>query len=96
LGQTGAGAVKQARDFDFSVAVISESTEYTETVVGKVDKADTEKSGVTQSNQPEVVPPTPPPPGESGSFSALFFAIIAGVVVIVGAIIIFLLIRRRR
>jgi hypothetical protein len=96
LGQAGAGAVKQARDFDFSVAVISESTEYTETVVGKVDKADTEKSGVTQSNQPEVVPPTPPPPGESGSFSALFFAIIAGVVVIVGAIIIFLLIRRRR
>ena len=96
LGQTGAAAVKQARDFDFSVTIVSESTEYTETVVGKVEKTDTAKSGVTQPEKPEVVTPTPSPPGESGGFSALFIAIIAGVVVIMGAIIVFLLIRRRR
>ena len=53
LGQSGAAAVKQARDFDFSVTIVSGSTEYTETIVGKVEKTETEEPGVTQSAQPE-------------------------------------------
>ena len=39
LGQGGAAAIKQARDFDFSVEVISESTEFTETIVGEGDSS---------------------------------------------------------
>jgi hypothetical protein len=35
LGQGGSAAIKQARDFDFSVTVVSESTEYTEEIVGQ-------------------------------------------------------------
>ena len=35
LGQGGAAAIKQARDFDFSVTVVSASTEFTETIVGE-------------------------------------------------------------
>ena len=33
LGQTGAAAIKQARDFDFSVEIISEATDSTETIL---------------------------------------------------------------
>jgi hypothetical protein len=35
LGQGGSAAIKQARDFDFSVTVVSGSTEYTEEIVGQ-------------------------------------------------------------
>jgi hypothetical protein len=35
LGQGGSAAIKQARDFDFSVTVVSESTEYTEEIIGQ-------------------------------------------------------------
>jgi len=35
LGQGGAAAIKQARDFEFSVTVVSASTEFTETIVGE-------------------------------------------------------------
>jgi hypothetical protein len=33
LGQSGSAAVKQARDFDFTVTVVSESTEFSEVIV---------------------------------------------------------------
>jgi hypothetical protein len=35
LGQGGSAAVKQARDFDFTVTVVSGQTEYTETIIGQ-------------------------------------------------------------
>jgi hypothetical protein len=83
LGQSGAAAVKQARDFDFSVTVVSESTEYTEEIVGQ---------GETPA------PPKPPAAGESSGFPLTHWlpAIIAGVVVLLGAILVPLLVRRRR
>jgi len=44
LGQTGSAAVKQARDFDFTITVVSESNEYSETIIG-------EQGGKETSNQ---------------------------------------------
>ena len=38
LGQSGAAAIKQARDFEFSVEVVSEATNATETIVGEGDE----------------------------------------------------------
>jgi hypothetical protein len=35
LGQSGSAAVKQARDFDFTVTVVSESQEFSEVIVGE-------------------------------------------------------------
>ena len=84
LGQSGAAAIKQARDFDFSVTVVSESTEYTETIVGQ-DEASS--------------PPKPPEnKDESSGFSLTSWlpAIVAGVIVVLGAIFIPVLVRRRR
>jgi hypothetical protein len=52
LGQGGSAAIKQARDFDFSVTVVSESTEYTEEIVGQGEapqEAD-ETSGFSLTN----------------------------------------------
>ncbi len=45
LGQSGSAAVKQARDFDFTVTVVSASTEYTETIVGANGGAGDASSG---------------------------------------------------
>ena len=78
LGQSGSAAIKQARDFDFSVTIVSGSTEYTETIVGEVEKTETAKPEVTQpakpesgeGAKPEVAPPTPPPASESGATGA--------------------------
>jgi hypothetical protein len=53
LGQSGAAAIKQAREFEFFIEVTSGQTEYTETIVGEVEKTETEEPGVTQSAQPE-------------------------------------------
>ena len=45
LGQGGSATVKQARDFDFTVTVVSASTEYTETIVGEKGGAGDASSG---------------------------------------------------
>ncbi len=107
LGQTGAAAIKQAREFKFFVEVTSEQTEFSETIVGEVEKTETEKPGVTQPAQPEsgegakpeVAPPSPPSPSESGSVGASLMrwlpAIIAVVVVVLAAILIPIIVRRR-
>jgi len=52
LGQGGAAAIKQARDFEFSVEVISAETNFTETIVGESDES-------------EVIEPTKTTAGES-------------------------------
>ena len=107
LGQTGAAAIKQAREFEFFVEVTSGQTEYTETIVGEVEKTETEKPGAAQSTQPEsgegvkpeVAPPTSPLPRESipltDSLMRWLPAIIAGVVVVLAAILIPIIVRRR-
>ena len=107
LGQTGAAAIKQAREFKFFVEVISGQTEFSETIVGEAEKTETEKPGVTQpakpesgeGAKPEVAPPSPPSPSESGSVGASLMrwlpAIIAGVVVVLAAILILIIARRR-
>lgn len=84
LGQGGSAAIKQARDFDFSVTVVSESTEYTETIVGQDGNADSEGTPAASEE------------GTDGSLLKSWLpVIIAGAVVILGAIIIPLLVRRR-
>jgi hypothetical protein len=92
LGQSGSAAVKQARDFDFSVIVVSESTEYTETIVGQGEapQSTEENNGATGI--------LPPAAGKSSGFPLKSWlpAIIAGVIVILGAILVPLLVRRRR
>ena len=78
LGQTGAAAVKQARDFEFFVEVISGEKEYTETIIGEIEKPEPEKQEpekprITQpaktepgeGAKPEEAPPTSPLPRES-------------------------------
>ena len=40
LGQTGAAAIKQARDFDFAVEVAVQPDKFTETIVGEVGKGE--------------------------------------------------------
>jgi hypothetical protein len=44
LGQSGAAAIKQTRDFDFTVTVVSTETDYSETIIGT-----TEEPGTTDS-----------------------------------------------
>jgi hypothetical protein len=54
LGQSGSAAVKQARDFDFTVTVVSESSEFSEVIVGEdgtdgvAETTGTTSSGVTR------------------------------------------------
>ena len=39
LGQTGAAAIKQSRDFEFSITVVSEAADSTETILGNGDNS---------------------------------------------------------
>ena len=103
LGQSGAAAIKQARDFDFSVEVVSEASDFTETIVG--DGNSSETSGSTETNAGEdgdsgASNPGETPAGEEGNpgFSIMKWlpAIIAGVVVILGAVLIPRLVARRK
>ena len=108
LGQTGAAAVKQARDFEFSVEVISGEEEFTETIIGEIEKPEPEKPRITQpaktesgeGAKPEEALPSPPPPGESipltDSLMRWLPTIIAGLVVVLAAILIPIIIARRR
>jgi len=78
LGQSGAAAIKQARDFEFSVEVIPGEEEFTETIIGEIEKQEPEKQepekpritqpAKTESGEgakPEEAPPTSPLPRES-------------------------------
>ena len=103
LGQTGAAAFKQARDFDFSVEVISESTEFTETIVSEEDSS--EATGSTETTAGEYGDSGASNPGEAtngdggrSGFSIMKWlpAIIAAVVVILGAVLIPRLVARRK
>ena len=85
LGQGGSAAIKQARDFDFSVTVVSESTEYTEEIVGQDGETEPLKPPAASEDEPSGF-----------SLTGWLPAIIAGVIVVLGAIIIPLLVRRRR
>ena len=88
LGQGGAAAIKQARDFEFSVEVISAETTFTETIVGENDS-----SGVTEPTTPTTTNES----NTSGSSTTNWLpAIIAGVIAISGAILIPLLVARKR
>ncbi|MBN1863088.1 MAG: hypothetical protein JW790_05540 [Dehalococcoidales bacterium] len=58
LGQTGAAAVKQARDFDFTVTVVSESAEFTEVIIDEngVEDETVSTNGVAQAAAPRWWP----------------------------------------
>jgi len=111
LGQSGAAAIKQARDFDFSVRVISGNTDTTETIVGEKEKPGvaetpapspptTQPAPASEGSQTEAAGPVQPPASESASpvTSATNWlpTIIAGIVVVLGAVFIPRLISRKR
>jgi hypothetical protein len=70
LGQGGAAAIKPARDFEFSVTVVSASTEFTETIVGE--------GGGTEATDAAAKPATWWWPAIIGGAVA---AVVAGVVI---------------
>jgi len=65
LGQGGAAAIKQAREFEFFIEVISGEKEFTETIIGEVEKTETEKPE-TEKQEPEKPSITQPAKTESG------------------------------
>jgi hypothetical protein len=99
LGQSGAAAIKQARRFDFFVEVTSGETEYRETIIGEVEKAEGETPQVMPAAEPEAVPVTEPATEEGGTSTNIFMrwlpAIIAAAVVVVAAILLVIINRRR-
>lgn len=109
LGQSGAAAVKQERDFIFTVTVASGITGYTETVVEQDGPAESPEAAGEPEEEPdgggitagtEALPPgeTAVAGGESSGSSVERWlpVIIAGAVVIVGAVVVILFVRRRR
>jgi len=66
LGQGGAAAIKQARDFEFSVEIISAETDFTETIVGEGDSSEATKPAqpTTIKGNPEATEPAQPTTGE--------------------------------
>ena len=87
LGQSGAAAIKQARDFEFSVEIVTEAADFNETIVGESDN--TEATGSTETSAGDG--------GSSGlSIAKWLPAIIAGVIVILGAVLIPRLVTRRK
>ena len=88
LGQGGAATIKQARDFEFSVEVISAETDFTETIVGESDSP--------RVNGP-TIPTTTNESNTPGSSTMNWLpAIIAGVIVILGAALIPRLVAKKR
>ncbi len=66
LGQSGAAAIKQARDFTFNVTAVSGSTEYTETIVSEeeepiVEEEEPGPAGTPEPSEPSVEPAQPTP-----------------------------------
>lgn len=61
LGQTGAAAIKQARDFEFNVTVVSGSTEYTETIVSEGEEAVSEEEEVVSEAEEAETTEAPEP-----------------------------------
>ncbi len=61
LGQTGAAAIKQARDFEFHVTVVSGSTEYTETIVSEEEEVVSEEEEAETTGAPEPTAPATKP-----------------------------------
>jgi hypothetical protein len=94
LGQSGSAAVKQARDFNFSVAVVSSSKEYTETIIKPDDTIQTTGENTRAGENTEKLPPSP---NKSSGFSLMGWpiAVIGGAIVILVVIFIVMLIRRR-
>jgi len=93
LGKTGAAAIKQAREFEFSVEVFSGQTEFSETIIGEVEKPE-----VIETPAPLMTPapPSPAPVTPGNPIMDWLPAIIGGVVVILGIVIILALVARKR
>jgi hypothetical protein len=94
LGQTGAAAIKQARDFDFLVEIVSETAGSEEIIIGEQGTAEvvSQLIGIEEETIEE-------PGTETGEPEPVILrwlpVIIAAVIVISGAIFIPLLVKRR-
>lgn len=99
LSESGAVAVRQARDFDFLITVVSPPTEYSETVIGPVTTHDATDEAVKDrfKETPSESPPATPESDSSVSMLMRWLpAIVAVAIVILGIIFIPLLVRRRK
>jgi hypothetical protein len=90
LGQGGAAAVKQARDFEFAVTVVSGKTGYTETIVGDdeeqvPEESEADTAGAAEQND-----------GKSSGLLENYRWIPVAVAVIAIAVIIGVVVSRRR
>lgn len=96
LGQAGSAAIKQARDFHFSVTVVSGATEYTEKIIKPGEAPPANEANATAGESPVSPGVLPPSPASSPGFSLMGWplAVIAGAFVVL-IIIIILLVRRR-
>jgi hypothetical protein len=93
LGQGGSAAIKQARDFNFNVTLVSGQTEFSEKVIG----TGSETAAIPETTGTQTYGAASPSGEQSGSFSLSKWlpAIIAGAVVILGVIFVVLFVRRR-
>jgi hypothetical protein len=82
LGQSGAAAVKQARDFSFNVTVFSGQTEYSETIIGK-------KSEAAAGQSPEQVAKTAT--AEAPTSNSMWIWIVVACAVIIIALVVIIL-----
>jgi len=107
LGQSGAAAIKQARDFDFEVQIVSPQTTFSETIVGEKKEPEIktpseitkpEEATPAKESAPETPKPAPvtaeetPAPGSTNWMPV----IIAAVIVVLGAVLIPTLVARKR
>jgi hypothetical protein len=96
LGQSGAAAVKQARDFEFSVTVVSGQTEYSEEIIGTGKASQTTEENTEATKAEAGTSSVPDSESQGFSLTGWLPAIIAGIIVILGIIFVLLLVRRRR
>jgi len=104
LGQSGAAAIKQARDFDFTVQIASPQTTFSETIVS--EKKEPEAKTPAETIKPKETTPAKESGSEiprataeetpaSGSTNWMP-VIIAAVIVVLGAVLIPMLVARKR
>ena len=93
LGQTGAAAIKQTRDFDFTVMVVSTETGYSETII-----VETEEPGITDSPIATTTTLSDEDRNASGNTFMDWLPVLIAVLIvgIFGGILIFRRVARRR
>lgn len=107
LGQSGAAAIKQARDFDFEVQIVSPEKPFSETIVSEKEEPEIKTPSETikpkeakppKESNPETPKPAPVTAEETPATGSTNWmpVIIAAVIVVLGAVLIPMLVARKR